>query len=116
MNINPGDLRTQIEIKSPTSTTGSNGYEQKEWKNVFGEGVYTHCKWINVHGIEVYEAQKIGLKEPATITLRYSSKITPVCQIYKKGDAVPFEIISVNDIMDRHVWLEIKVQRKVSAV
>nr|DAR46642.1 MAG TPA: putative head-tail adaptor [Caudoviricetes sp.] len=58
---------------------------------------------------------QLELREPATITMRYSPLINEQLLIYKGSDAQPFEVISIDDVEERHVWLEIKVQRKVSA-
>ena len=49
------------------------------------------------------------------MTMRYSALIRPDCLIYKLGDPVPYEIISVNDVEDRHCWLEVKVRRMGAA-
>ena len=72
-------------------------------------------KWVNAHGTEVYQSMNLDLREPATLTGRYSSLITPQCRITKVGDPEPYEIISIDDVENRHQWLEIKVQRMVSA-
>lgn len=74
-----------------------------------------HCKWVNAYGSEVFAAMQVQVQEPATLTMRYSPKIQPDQLIYKVGDPVPFEIISVNDVEERHSWLEVKVQRRRSA-
>ena len=60
-------------------------------------------------------SKKAGVTEPATLTLRYTSKITTTCLIYRGGDPRPYEVISLNDVEDRHVWLEVRVQRKGAA-
>ena len=52
------------------------------------------------------------MTEPATLTLRYTPLITTTCIIYRGTDPKPYEVISVNDIENRHAWLEVKVQRK----
>lgn len=110
---NPGEMRTRVTIEAYTETQDADGYPVKAWVNVFGGA--RHTKWVNAHGTEAYEAMRLELKEPATLTMRYSPLITPQCRITKVGDTEPFEIISMNDVENRHEWLEIKVQRVVSA-
>ncbi len=44
--------------------------------------------------------------------LRYTPLITTTCIIYRGTDPKPYEVISVNDVENRHAWLEVKVQRK----
>jgi len=116
-HIDAGALRTKITVFVQPSEPmrDTDGYLIKGLINVFGENKYRHCKWVNAHGNEVYEAKRAGVAEPATLTMRYTPKITPACQIFRMGDDNPYEVISINDVENRHAWLEIKVQRKVAA-
>ena len=109
---NAGDLRTLIIVERLNEAQDADGYPVREWVNVFGQGEY-RVKWVNAHGTEVYESMSLDLREPATLTGRYSPLITPQCRITKDGE--PYEIISIDDVENRHQWLEIKVQRTVSA-
>ncbi|MGI6156588.1 MAG: head-tail adaptor protein [Enterococcus lemanii] len=111
--VNPGQLRTQIEIKAYTETKDEDGFKIRSWLNVFGEGVLVGCHWSNAHGQEVLTAASLDLREPATLTMRYSDKITPECRIYKKTDPRPYEIISLDNVNERNQWLEVRVQRTV---
>jgi len=110
-----GELRTKIRVLSPADTPDPDGYTGGHLVNVFGENGYRYCKWVNAHGLEVYEARQAGVVEPATLTLRYTPKITTVCLIYRDGDPDPYEVISLNDVENRHVWLEVRVHRKAAA-
>ena len=109
-----GELRTRIFVfdKPDPEARNANGYRVSEPVNVFGEGVSRRCKWVNAHGNEVYHAMQAGVAECATLTLRYTPKITTTSVIYRERDPKPYEAVSVNDVEDRHVWLEVKVQRK----
>ncbi len=108
---NPGEFRTLIEIKRKQQTQDAEGFPIIEWENVFGDAV--RCKWVNAHGQEVYENMRLDLREPATLTMRFSAMVTPECIICKRGDPQPYEIISLNDVLEQHRILEIRVQRKV---
>ena len=112
-SANPGELRTPVIVEAITKTNDSEGYETKTWTNVFGSGKKLMVKWVNDHGTEVYEGMGLALREPATITCRYSALITPQCRI-TKDDNGPFEIISLDNVEERGRWIEIKVQRVVS--
>lgn len=114
-NAEPGQLRTRIEIKKPVRSKDADGYGPAEYVNVFSEGKSVFCKWVNAHGKEVFEARQIGLIEPATLTMRYTDRLTSTCIISRKGDANPYEVISINDVENRHTWLEVRVQRKDEA-
>ena len=115
-----GELRTQIYVfDRPLDGHGEerldgSGYPLDERVNVFGEGNGRWCRWVNAWGREVYEARQAGVTEPATLTLRYTDRITTTCVIYRGRDPRPYEVISVNDVEDRHTWLEVKVQRKAA--
>ncbi len=110
---NAGELRTPITIKAYTATTDADGYPIQSWVNVYGEGKTARCKWVNAHGTEALEAQRLNLKEVATLTMRYSPLIAATCDIYRGDDPAPFEVISLDNVEQRNEWLEIKVKRKV---
>lgn len=114
-SANPGELRTPVLFKHIVRGTDSMGFPVEEEKNVFGEGREIRVKWVNAHGTEVFTSMQLELREPATVTMRYSPKITEQCLVYKKGDSRPFEIISMDNVEERGRWLELKVQRKVDA-
>jgi len=116
-----GELRTRIYVRKVMKKTDVDGVasDQKE-VSVFapdrqGKERVWHCKWVNAYGAEVLSAMQLQIQEPATLTMRFSPDIQPDQLIYKIGDPVPFEIISVNDVEDRHRWLEVKVRRRRAA-
>jgi SPP1 family predicted phage head-tail adaptor len=109
---NAGELRTPIKFIRIKRGKDADGYPVE----VEVEVLKTKCKWVNVHGTEVFTAMQQKLREPATITVRYSPLINQKLIIYKGIDTDSYEVISIDDIEDRHVWLEIKVQRKSEAV
>lgn len=116
-SANAGELRTRIYIRRTTKTVDDEGVPIHEEESVFAPGPdgkerMCHCKWVNAYGSEVFAAMQAQVQEPATLTMRYSPRIQPDQLIYKVGDPVPFEIISVNDVEERHSWLEVKVQRR----
>ncbi len=119
---NAGELRTPIIVEADVGAGDGEGYKTERWTNVFGPDKTTRVKWVNAHGAEVFEAMRLDLNEPATLTARYSPLITSQCRILKVSDInsedkenLYYEIISIDDVENRHEWLEIKVKRKVSA-
>ena len=116
-----GEMRTRIQVFDlPRDDRGEpardqDGYPMTEPVNVIGQGRYLHCKWVNAHGSEVYDARQAGVTEPATLTMRYTGKLTTTCLIYREADPKPYEVISLNDVEGRHTWLEVRVQRKGAA-
>lgn len=112
-----GELRTKIMVFDVASTGGQDrdGFRVGGKVNVFGADEVRFCKWVNAYGREVLDAKQLGLVEPATLTMRYTPKLTTTCEIYKGKDTQPYEVISINDVENRHMWLEVRVQRKVAA-
>lgn len=115
-----GELRTRIYIRRMEKEADGEGVASEKAKSVFPdlpgqpERVW-HCKWVNAYGTEAVTAMQLQIQEPATLTMRYSPKIRPDCLIYKLGDPDPYQIISINDVEERHTWLEVKVCRKQAA-
>lgn len=116
-----GELRTRIYIRKVEKTANANGVaSDTREESAFDPGpdgkerVY-HCKWVNAYGAEAMTAMQLQVQEPATLTMWYSPRIKPDQLIYKVGDPIPYEIISVNDVEDRHTWLEVKAGRRVAA-
>lgn len=115
-----GDLRTRIYIRKAVKRTDGDGVAGVREASIFAdppgqpERVY-HCKWVNAYGAEALTAMQLQIEEPATLTMRYSPLIQPDQLIYKLGDPVPYEITGVNDVEDRHCWLEVKVHRRRAA-
>lgn len=115
-----GELRTRVYIRKRVKGTDGEGSAYEREESVFapggdgGERVW-HCKWVNAYGAEAMTAMQLQVKEPATLTMRYSPLIRPDCLVYRLGDPVPYEIVSVNDVEARHRWLEVKVHRREAA-
>ena len=111
-----GELRTPVYFKRIERTINANGFPIETEVNVFGEEIPIMCKWVNVYGSEAWTASQLQLREPATITTRYSPLLDDVTLLaYLGADTAPYEVVSVNNVEQRNVWLEIKVQRKVGA-
>ena len=112
---NPGELRTPVVFKRVTRTVNANGFPE-ETETALYSGSQVRCKWVNAHGTEVWAQAQQEVRDRATLTLRYRPELTDVTLLaYRAGDSVPFEIVSCDDVENRHEWIELTVQRKVSA-
>lgn len=114
-SANAGELMTPVYVCRVFRPRDSEGYRQEVTENVFGEGVALRVKWVNAHGSEAYIAMQQQIREPATITCRYSPRIQNDCLIFKGSDPEPFEIESIDNVEERNKWLEIKVKRREAA-
>ena len=112
---NPGELRTPVVFKKVTRTVNANGFPAETETALFG-GKPVMCKWVNAHGTEVWAQAQQEVRDRAALTLRYSPELTDETLLaYRAGDDKPYEIVSCDDVENRHAWIELTVQRKVSA-
>lgn len=114
-SANAGELRTPVFFKRIERKTDADGYPSDQETNIFGDGKAINAKWVNAHGTESFTAMQLQLREPATITCRFSPLINKQLIVYKGKDPVPYEVISIDNVEERNRWLEIKVQRKEAA-
>jgi SPP1 family predicted phage head-tail adaptor len=102
---NPGELRTQVVIKSRSVTQDAGGFPVASWATV----ATVWAKWTNVHGSEAWAALQAQASDAATVLVRYRSGVDTTGAIEKSG--VLYEIVSVDDVQNRHEYMEIKVKR-----
>ena len=110
------ELTVPVEILAPVSRETQNGYSKTFYENVYGEKKRVWCKWVNAHGNDTLAGLQLGLHDPATLTLRYADKLTPVCRIRRISDGAVYRVISVDNVGERGCWMEVKVERLVKAV
>lgn len=110
---NAGELRTSVCFVYVEKNTDAEGVTACSEVDVFGCPI--RCKWANAHGTEIFAAMQQSIQEPATITCRYSPRIQNNQLVYKAGDPIPYEIISIDNVEERNRWLEIKVKRRGAA-
>jgi SPP1 family predicted phage head-tail adaptor len=102
--INPGELRTKVTLESRTVSTET-GFQSPAWATIAD----VWARWTNAHGGEVWQAEAVGAEQPATLLMRYRSGVDTTCAVSLGG--VRFEIVSIDDIQERHEYMEIKVRR-----
>jgi SPP1 family predicted phage head-tail adaptor len=102
---NPGELRTSITLQSRSVSTETGGFQEPGWSTL----ATVWAKWQNVHGSEVWAAQSVQAEAPATVLIRYLTGLDTTCVVLKGSDQ--FEVVSIDDIQERHEYLELKVQR-----
>jgi SPP1 family predicted phage head-tail adaptor len=103
---NPGDLRTPISLYPKTLATDAGGAQQTG----LGEKIAdVWAQWKNVHGNEVWASQAIHAVAPATVTIRWRGDVNGDIVLQKGSEY--FEVLSLDDIEERHEYLELKVTR-----
>lgn len=106
---NPGELRTVIVLKRPVLTEDAGGFKHASSYTTL-DTVFS--KWVNAHGAEVWQAQSVQAEQPATVLLRYCSELDTTCLVERSGQL--FQIVSIDDIQERHEYMELKVTRMVN--
>ncbi len=102
---NPGEMTTQISLQSRTVSTDDGGFQSPSWTTVAA----VWSRWENVHGAEVWTAQTVQADSPATVLIRYRSGVDTAYAVLK--GSTRYEIVSVDDIGERHEYMELKVRR-----
>ena len=115
-----GELRTRIYIRRVVKKPDKEGVPIHQEESVLrpmpdGRERVWRCKWVNAYGGEVFTAMQAQVQEPATLTMRYCRQLQVDQLIYREKDPAPYEIISINDVEERHAWMEVKVQRRRAA-
>jgi len=112
-----GNMSSKVVIKRLVESVNENGYPVKEWQDIFSAPCW--CYWINASGAEVNQYDSVDLKENATITMRYTNKVSVRDRVWMYGDEFDdehaFEIINVNNAKNQRRFLELKVRRVVEA-
>lgn len=114
-SANSGELRTPVYFKKISRGYTANRVPTEIEENVFGEGTFVMAKWVNAHGTDALVAMQMSMRDPATLTVRYSPKIDNRLIVYCGADPEPYEIVSIDNVEMRNQWLEIKVQRRLPA-
>jgi SPP1 family predicted phage head-tail adaptor len=100
---NPGELRTKVTLQKQTVSTETGGFQEP----VYTDLATVRVKWVNVHGSEVWASQMAEALAPATVFMRYRSDVDLTCVLSKGGKI--YEITSIDDVRERHEYLELKV-------
>ncbi|WP_338630414.1 phage head closure protein [Clostridium baratii] len=104
--IDPGELKNSIEIQRLVPGTDKENRPCNKWEAI----INTRAKILNVRGDEFTQAYGTGSKIAKTFYIRAprNEQVTNEDRILYKG--TPFNIIYVNDIEERGIYLEIKAE------
>ena len=62
-----------------------------------------------MHGAEVWAANAAGANRPATVLIRYNANLDNTWYVSNDAGANWYEVISVDDIENRHEYQELKL-------
>lgn len=115
-SANAGELRTPVFFYRIIRGLSPEAAQTVDHVPLFTKHV--PVKWVNMHGSEVWQNQSLGLREPATLTMRYSPELCDIKLIVTKAKDDfdnAYEVVSVDNVEERNVWIEMKVQRMEAA-
>jgi SPP1 family predicted phage head-tail adaptor len=101
---NPGEIRTKVTLKSRGVTSGTGGFQTPTLTTI----AVVWAKWVTVHGSEAWAANAVNAVRAATVLIRYRDDIDETCVVVLAGEN--YEITSMDDIQQRHEYIEMKVQ------
>jgi SPP1 family predicted phage head-tail adaptor len=107
--VNPGQLRTLISLGSRSVVTGTGGFQVP----TFTAFVDVYARWIGAHGADSTQAAIAGVDAPATVLIRYNAGLDRTGAVKLGSDW--YEIVSIDDIQQRHEYMELKVRRAEAA-
>lgn len=102
--FNPGELRTKVLFQSPVITKDAGGAQIVAHVDLDSPLV----KWINAHGPEAVSSDAVKATRRATVTRRYHSGVSESSSIVKDG--LRWQVISIDDIQERHEYMELVVE------
>jgi SPP1 family predicted phage head-tail adaptor len=103
---NPGEMRTLITLqKRNTISQDAGGFKVPSYSDLAS----VWSKWVNLHGSEVFAASAAGVKEGATVLIRYRSDVDDTGRVVKGGQV--YEILSMDNIQERNEYIELKVAK-----
>ena len=106
--INPGDLRTSVVLAPRSVSTETGGFQAPTPDTA--HQVSAKARWESAHGIETWTAATTGATEPATVLIRYRA-MDETWYVSKDAGVSWFEVVTMDDILQRHEYLELKVRR-----
>jgi SPP1 family predicted phage head-tail adaptor len=106
---NPGDLRTPVLLAPRTVSEEMGGFQRP--LPAEEAAISAWAKWSNIHGSETWAAAISGAIAPATVLIRYQADLDQTWYISKDNGESWFEIKGMDDIQERHEYIELKVSQ-----
>lgn len=113
MAVSVNDLTVRIRVVKTASSRDKEGFAAKSLKAVG----WFWANWLPLIGDDESANEQYTAQERATVTVRYTTRITSNCQIYLAGDPVPWDVIGpVSAVSGQRQFTSFKVRRKAVTV
>ena len=108
-----GQLKTRIIIRKLVESVDDDGFPVKEWEPIVNGHIWSY--WHNEVANEKETDDRLELKEPAAVTIRYTPLVDIRCRVWFEDDPQDeehaYEVVSVNNWDMKNRFLELKVRR-----
>jgi head-tail adaptor len=101
---NPGELRTPIQFQNPTVSQDAGAAQTVTWSDLDT----AYVKIVNAHGVEAVTSDALKSVQRAIWTRRYNASVTTLTSGLLGGQR--WQVISVDDIQNRHEYMELMVE------
>lgn len=109
MAVSVNDLTARIRVERVVSSKDREGFVTQAQQMV---GRFW-ANWLPLAGEDESSNNQFTARERATVTVRYTTKITPECLVYLSGDSVPWAIVGpVSAVNGQRQFTTLKVERK----
>ena len=113
MAVSVNDLTSRIRVEFPVTNRDSEGFTSGSSESVG----WFWANWLPLSGDDQSSNEQYTARERATVTVRYTTRITPDCQVYLPGDSAPWAIVGpVNAVNGQRQFTTFKVERKAVAL
>lgn len=101
---NPGELRTPVLFQNPTVSKDAGGAQTIAWADLDT----AYVKIVNAHGPEAVTSDALKSVQRSVWTRRYHASVTPLTSGVLNGQR--WQVISVDDIQNRHEYMELVME------
>lgn len=120
-NVTAGSMNTAIFVEAPFSEDDGKGQEIDNWKNIFGEGKTIPARWRRKmtrfdSTVDNTKDDRTFASETATVSVRYTSAVTSLCRVKRRGEDGWWYVIGSPDRSPEGNWLEFTVERRAAAL
>jgi SPP1 family predicted phage head-tail adaptor len=102
---NPGELRTPVLFQNSTISQDAGGAQTTAWVDLDT----AYVKIVNAHGQEAVASDALKSVERSTWLRRYHASVSTVTAGVLDGQR--WQVVSVDDIQNRHEYMELVVER-----
>ena len=109
----PGEMRWRVTIYTPTV----DGIDERGKPKITDEPLCKdrYARWTEYAGKDISVGEELRHARTAEIVMRWISGVVPLCKIAHRGDAEPWQVVSVIDPTGRQQWLRVIAEKVVMA-